>query len=62
MFPQHRACPFPRTPEVALAGEPASILGDRRGMPMVEADIAILEVGEELARIWLVLGTNQTVE
>lgn len=44
---QGRARPLPDAAEVGLAGEAGAVGGDGGGVPVTEADVAGVEVGEE---------------
>lgn len=49
---QCRACPFPDTSHFCLSSELTAQMGNRHGMPMLEANIRITEINERFAGIW----------
>lgn len=45
------ACPFPKTSNITLSAELISVASDGGRMPVLEADVAALKIGEQIVGI-----------
>ena len=50
-FEQGGACPFPKTSNITLSAELVPVASDSSRMPVLEANVAALKIGEQIVGI-----------